>query len=122
MLLLSSDSLLREFTRYKLTAMTNITQLLKEFERIAYGQSLHSAFTDLLDWTLLPFKMHETSKAQQKAFEAYRSHPKAIQLVTLLSLIGDSSEDFADPLGELYQQAISSGHNGQFWTLSTCAI
>jgi len=66
MLLLSSDSLLREFTRYKLTAMTNITQLLKEFERIAYGQSLHSAFTDLLDWTLLPFKMHGTQKLNKK--------------------------------------------------------
>jgi len=39
----------------KLTAMKEIKQLLKEFERFAYGQSLSSAFTDLLDWTLLPF-------------------------------------------------------------------
>ena len=96
--------------------MTDIKQLLKEFERFAYGQSLSSAFTDLLDWTLLPFKMHETSKAQQQALETYRTHPKATQLVTLVTLIGEGSEEFCDPLGELYQQAISNGHNGQFWT------
>jgi type I restriction-modification system DNA methylase subunit len=34
----------------------------------------------------------------------------------LVTLIGDASEGFCDPLGELYQQAISSGHNGQYWT------
>ncbi len=96
--------------------MTDIKQLLKEFEKFAYGQSLHSAFTNLLEWTLLPFKMHKGVEAQQQALETYRNHPKVTQLVTLLSLIGDGSENFADPLGELYQQAISSGHNGQFWT------
>jgi len=96
--------------------MTDIKQLLKEFERFAYGQSLHSAFSDLLDWTLLPFKMHNNLEDQKKALEAYRTHPKATQLVTLVTLIGDGSENFADPLGELYQQAISSGHNGQYWT------
>lgn len=96
--------------------MTDIKQLLTEFERFAYGQSLHSAFADLLDWTLLPFKMHETVEAQQQALQTYQTHPKASQLVTLLTLIGDGSEGFCDPLGELYQQAISSGHNGQFWT------
>ena len=96
--------------------MTDIKQLLKEFERFAYGQSIHSAFTDLLDWMLLPFKIHETVEAQQQALEIYQTHPKATQLATLLTLIGDGSENFADPLGELYQQAISSGHNGQFWT------
>lgn len=34
----------------------------------------------------------------------------------LLELIGEASEGFCDPLGELYQQAVSSGHNGQYWT------
>ena len=37
------------------------------------------------------------------------------QLTTLIELIGELSEDFADPMGELYQQDISSGHNGQYW-------
>jgi len=96
--------------------MTDIKQLLKEFEQFAYGQSLSSAFTDLLDWTLLPFKMRDNVEDQKQALERYQSHPKATQLVTLLTLIGDGSEEFCDPLGELYQQAISSGHNGQFWT------
>jgi type I restriction-modification system DNA methylase subunit len=50
------------------------------------------------------------------ALETYRSHPKVNQLVPLITLIGDLSEGFADPLGELFMQAISSGHNGQFFT------
>jgi hypothetical protein len=36
----------------KLTAM-EIKQLLTAFERCAYGQSLHPAFTEPLDWKLL---------------------------------------------------------------------
>ncbi|MDB5285264.1 MAG: Type restriction enzyme protein [Mucilaginibacter sp.] len=96
--------------------MTDIKQLLKEFERYAYGQSLQSAFTKLLDWTLLPFKKWDNAELHNQALETYQTHPKATQLVNLVTLIGDASGDFCDPLGELYQQAISNGHNGQYWT------
>jgi type I restriction-modification system DNA methylase subunit len=96
--------------------MTEIKQLLKEFERFVYGQHLHSAFTELLDWTLLPFKKFDSAEEQLTAFEAFRNHPKVGQLTTLITLIGDGSEGFCDPLGELYQQAISNGHNDQYWT------
>lgn len=96
--------------------MTDIKLLRKEFEAYAYGQSLHTAFTDMLDWTLLPFKKWDNVEQQNQALEAYKNHPKATQLVNLLELIGEASEGFRDPLGELYQQAISSGHNGQYFT------
>jgi len=93
--------------------MTDIKQLLTEFERFAYGRSKHTAFIDLLDWTLLPFKKFDTQEEQLQAFETYKTHPKVTQLVKLIELIGEGSEDFGD---ELYQQAISSGQNGQYWT------
>lgn len=96
--------------------MTDLKLLLKEFERYAYGQSKHTAFTELLDWTLLPFKKFNSAEEQNRALEAYQTHPKVTQLVKLLELIGDTSEGFCDPLGELYQQAISNGHNGQYFT------
>jgi type I restriction enzyme M protein len=96
--------------------MTDIKQLLKEFERFAYGQSLHDAFVELLDWTLLPFKKWESAELQNSALESYQSHPKVQQLITLVTIIGDLSEGFCDPLGELYQQAISTGRNGQHWS------
>ena len=96
--------------------MTEIKQLLTAFERFAYGQSLHTAFTEMLDWTLLPFKQHSTVEEQSAALETYRTHPKVTQLVSLITLIGEGSESFFDPLGELHQQAISSGHNGQYWS------
>jgi type I restriction-modification system DNA methylase subunit len=96
--------------------MTDIKQLLKEFERFAYGQSLHTAFTEMLDWTLLPFRKFDSQVEQQEALETYRNHPKVQQLVKLVTLIGELLEGFSDPLGELYMQAISNGHNGQYFT------
>ncbi len=96
--------------------MTDITQLLKEFERFAYGQSLHTAFIDLIDWTLLPFRKFDDAESQNTALEKYQTHSKVKQLVTLVTIIGDVSEGFNDPIGELYMQAISSGHNGQYFT------
>jgi len=74
-----------------------IKQLLTAFERYAYGQSLHTAFTELIDWTLLPFKKYNTIEEQNQALETYKSHPKVDQLVKLITLIGDLSEDFNDP-------------------------
>jgi len=96
--------------------MIQIKHLLTEFERFAYGQSLHAAYTQLLDWTLLPFKKHDSAEEQQIALETYRTHPKVSQLITLVTIIGDLSENFSDPLGELFMQAISNGHNGQYFT------
>jgi type I restriction enzyme M protein len=96
--------------------MTDIKQLLKEFERFAYGQSLHTAFVDILDWTLLPFRKFDDAESQNTALEKYQTHPNVQKLVTLVTIIGDLSENFCDPLGELYQQVISNGHNGQYWS------
>ncbi|WP_158827679.1 N-6 DNA methylase [Mucilaginibacter lacusdianchii] len=96
--------------------MTEIKPLLTAFERFAYGTSLHTAFTDLLDWMLLPFKMHENAEAQSAALDTYRNHKKVNELVELVKIVGDLSEGFRDPLGELYMQAISNGHNGQYFT------
>ncbi|WP_295772361.1 N-6 DNA methylase [uncultured Mucilaginibacter sp.] len=96
--------------------MTDFKQLVTAFERFAYGQSLHTAFTEMLDWTLLPFKRSEDKSEQQVALETYRNHKKVNELVNLVKLVGDLSENFSDPLGELYMQAISNGHNGQYFT------
>lgn len=105
------SSLLREFTRLKLTATTEIKELLSEFNRFAYGLSLHTAFTEMLDWMLLPFKRHDAADEQRNALEKYQSHPKVEHLVKLVTLIGELSERFRDPFGELFMQAIFNGHN-----------
>lgn len=96
--------------------MTDIKQPLKEFEHFAHGQHSHSAFTELLDWTLLPFKKFDSAEQQLNAFESFRNHPKVAQLTSLITIIGDLSECFSDPLGELFMQSISMGHNGQYFT------
>jgi hypothetical protein len=51
--------------------MTDFKQLLTAFERFAYGQSLHTAFTHMLDWTLLPFKWY----AQLRLCFCKHTHP-----------------------------------------------
>jgi type I restriction-modification system DNA methylase subunit len=114
-LLISSESFENSLD-IKLTAMTEFKQLLTAFERFAYGQSLHTAFVELLDWFLLPFRKWDDTASQNIALEKYRSHAKVNQMVTLVTLIGDLSADFNDPLGELFMQAISNGHNGQYFT------
>jgi type I restriction-modification system DNA methylase subunit len=96
--------------------MTEITLLLTAFERFAYGQSFHTSFTDMLDWMLLPFKMHDDAGGRQQALDTYRGHKKLSELVQLVSVVGELSEGFKDPLGELFMQAISNGHNGQYFT------
>jgi uncharacterized protein (DUF983 family) len=96
--------------------MTEIKGLLTGFERFTYGTGLHTAFTELLDWTLLPFKRYEDNLQQQNALDTYRNHPKVNELVELIKIVGDLSENFCDPLGELYIEAISNGHNGQYFT------
>lgn len=81
--------------------MTDIKLLLKEFERFTDGQSMHTSFTELLDWTLLPFKKWIMQNNKNTALDAYQNHPKQTKLVTLLELVGEALEDFCDPLGEL---------------------
>lgn len=51
--------------------MTDIKHLLKEFERFAYGQPLHAALTDMLDWVLLPFRRYEDKLEQQAGLNTY---------------------------------------------------
>ncbi|GAB3915391.1 N-6 DNA methylase [Mucilaginibacter boryungensis] len=96
--------------------MTQIKHLLTEFERFAYGQSLPTVFTEMLNWTLLLFKKCNNETEQQSVIEAYQTHPKVKQLTTLITMIGDLADGFTDPLGELYMHAISKGHMGQYFT------
>jgi hypothetical protein len=74
--------------------MTQIKTLLTAFEKFAYRQSLHTAFTELLDWTLLPFKKYESAELQTQALEAYQNHTKVTQLVSIINIIGNLSEGF----------------------------
>jgi len=68
--------------------MTQIKPLLTIFENFAYDQSMHTTFTELLDWTLLPFRKYDDAELQTQALESYQNHPKVTQLVSLINIIG----------------------------------
>jgi type I restriction enzyme M protein len=96
--------------------MKDINNLVKLFERCAHRQNYSAAFGDLLDFILIPLKMHDTAEGQQQALATLTEHPKRQQLVPLMTEVGELAEGFCDPLGALYEQLISKGHNGQFFT------
>ena len=51
-------------------------QLLTEFERFAYDRSKHTAFTELLDWTLLPLRSLTHKKNNSKPSRLIKLTPK----------------------------------------------
>jgi hypothetical protein len=73
---------------FRFAAMTEIIQQFKEFEHFAYGQFLHTSFTELLDWTLLPLK-GMIARPSNKQLNTYRNHRKVNKHIELVKLIGD---------------------------------
>jgi hypothetical protein len=90
---------------------------------LAFGQSMHTAFTDLSDWTLLPSKKLLKVRAAKSTRHVPQS-PESNQLIELITIIGETSECMHDSPRELYMNAISNGHikwyTGQF--VLTCLI
>jgi type I restriction-modification system DNA methylase subunit len=96
--------------------MKNINPLIKLFERYAYGQNYSAAFSAMLDYFLIAFKYYKTEEDQAAAIHQLTTYQKKDEHIALLTEIGELSEGFEDPLGDLYEQLISKGKNGQFFT------
>jgi type I restriction-modification system DNA methylase subunit len=96
--------------------MKDITTLLKLFEQYAHAQNYSTAFSDMLDHFFIAFKYHESEEDKTNALDQLSSYTKKDLHIAVLTEIGTLSEDFEDPLGELYQRLISKGRNGQFFT------
>ena len=96
--------------------MQEISTLIKLFEQYAYAQSYYTAFSTLLDYFLIAFKYYETEEDQANAISQLTSYQKKDEHIALLTEIGELSEGFEDPLGALYEQLISKGQKGQFFT------
>lgn len=96
--------------------MKDTNKLLKLFEQYASAQNYAIAFSELLDYFLIPFKWHENQELREQALKQLTTHPKKDILVSLLTEIGELSEGFKDPLGALFELRISKGQSGQFFT------
>ena len=86
------------------------------FEQYAYTKNYSTALSELLDYFLLAFKFDETGAAKHEAILHLSSHPQKALLVLLFNEIGTLSEGFKDPIGMLFEQCISKGQKGQFFT------
>ncbi|SDE21277.1 N-6 DNA Methylase [Mucilaginibacter pineti] len=96
--------------------MTDITKLVSLFERYAHDNDYSSALGGLLDFFLLPFRLHGTPEARSSALAAFSGNPRREAMLAVLSEAGERAEDFGDPLGALFERLVSKGRKGQFFT------
>jgi type I restriction-modification system DNA methylase subunit len=96
--------------------MQDHTNLVKLFRQYASSKNYHAAFNELLDFFLVPFKIHNTAADRQGALAEIVANPDVKIIAEILEEIGVLSEGFKDPLGSLYESLISKGQKGQFFT------
>ncbi len=96
--------------------MTDISKLLSLFEKYAYAKDYPIAFADLLDTILIPFKVCDTAEEQNSNLTLLSNHPQKDMVASMATLIGEISEGFHDPVGDLYMQTVSKDHMGQYFT------
>lgn len=96
--------------------MKDNNKLFSLFDQFAYAQNHATAFSDMLDFFLVAFKRHNTRQDRLNALELLTAHPQRERLAALYAEIGELSEGFRDPLGALFEQRISRGRKGQFFT------
>lgn len=66
-------------------------------------QNYAAALNDFNDYFLLGFRYYETGEEQKQVLETLINHPKRELLSKMLIEVGELSENFNDPLGELYE-------------------
>lgn len=96
--------------------MKDYSTLFRLFETFAYPDNSSTALNDLLNHFLLSFRWHAAPEEQLNAQKKLTGHPKKELLANVFTEIGELSEGFGDPLGALYEEMVSKGHNGQFFT------
>ena len=102
--------------------MKPIAPLIKLFERYSYAQNYANAFNQLLDYFLLAFRFNETKESRQSSLETLSLNLKKDLLMSIITEVGELAEEFGDPLGALYEQCISKGKHGQFFTPEPISI
>lgn len=95
----------------------DLNKLKKIFDRFTQYKAPDTAFSDILDYALLPFQYFPTNAELLAAHHKLTCY-KHISLVQefLTELAELNPEGFGDPLGEFYMLEISHGRLGQYFT------
>jgi type I restriction-modification system DNA methylase subunit len=86
------------------------------FDKISYAQSEFNAFSEILDFMLMPMRFHKTNEELIAAHQLMLSNPKKELITQFMIELGELNNGFADPLGEFYMMYISYGRLGQYFT------
>lgn len=85
------------------------------YDRLCYGRSRESVFSDFLDVCLFYLSAGMLSEDYVKVEKQYKKEEMPLFL-EMLHAVADASEDFEDVLGDVFMEFVSHGHNGQFFT------
>lgn len=102
--------------------MTEITQFTRLFDRISHGHGYSSTFTDFLDASICCLSnraYEEEYLAIAKRYGKDRMLLMSELFAVLVTQMDNEGQGLVDVLGEFYQQHISMGKLGQYFTPET---
>lgn len=96
--------------------MYNLTKLKSIFSKLTYTCSKEKAFTEILDFLLVPFQYFDTNEELTSHHQFLTTHKHKSLITEFFVELGELNEGFKDPLGEFFMSEISHGHMGQYFT------
>lgn len=95
-----------------------VIEAKKEFDRqlssLAYSKGVRDVFSDFLDFSLMFFNLSPSD--EQKEWHSKLEQEKKDAYLIMFECYGAMAENFHDPLGDIFMEHISHGHNSQFFT------
>jgi len=93
-------------------------QLFADFTRFSYRLSCTDAFDAIVNSILYPvcIRAHEDFTIKEPVTAYSLTENECRQLQSILKQIGDLMEKGEEPLGDLFMEFVSKGHNGQYFT------
>lgn len=120
---LAYDSFNRHFSsaskKYDMNRTVDNATLNREFnallESLARSKGVRDVFVDLIDLALFPLIVSDHGNLARDPRSNY-SPDEVSKLVKLISILGESMDDYNDGLGDFFMEYLSFGKNGQFFT------
>lgn len=94
----------------------DLSKLKRIVDRVAGSVPLITAFTEILDYALLPFRYFETREERNEAYGKLNSYRYLAELTAFLSEVANLNPGFCDPVGEFHEQEISRGRLSKYFT------
>jgi type I restriction-modification system DNA methylase subunit len=99
--------------------ITDIKKFIATFNRISQTKSEDIVFNDFLDMTICALSLGQYEEEYRSIVKKYNAKELDLfceLMADMLIIMDDDGKGFKDALGEFYQQRLSRGKHGQFFT------